>query len=1265
MMNSLVSLDIQTATRLCVALAHSIWVFAVIAGLVALLRRWPTNSVERQYNIAVLLLLTGIASVPIIYVAQSVGRSSLDAPKVTDSRPIQPDGPAPDLPPSLESLVANESELAPKSTALPTTNNSPYATRFTWAPVLHWLAGAYVVGVCLMLLRLLLSIWSSGQLARSGKSVAEGLLTESLGRLAQRLKLRTLPLIRLSERVAVPRIAGLFRPIVLLPTSAATGLTAEQLEMILAHELAHLRRHDIWVNLLQRIAEAALFFNPFLWIVSRQISAIREYCCDESACQAVGGQHGSVREDYAVALVRVAELSRTTADQKSLATLAATGRSPSELRRRVASLLNEPIHEPLRLTRTSLICLCIVGLVVVSTPLWSADEKTPETERPTSTKTTNDAADETEPTQTESTQTEPTSDTPVDENTAQSDGPTSRSTDPNRLTVVIAQHVMLLDGREIITWDQLGELVKKYPDPSKGTVQFYMTHGVHNAPSKYESVQEKIWDFDKKYNLYGHGEGGLWPRTSRRYDAIKSPQDLVPNEAHRIGGVVINAQKKVVADAEIIVIPPMDEADRNKVYHLSLVNGRFRKPIEHIYTRSDASGGFQVFRDPKKSYYMMAVHPVAGFALVDGAQFDSGYRQLSGIVAIQLTPWGKVRANFIDPETKAAVNLSTSWKPKDTLPEISITQYWDDIKRAAKKENRELTPGIFRFDHIPPIQQVTLSTSIKGEQGTSFSMPGVSVSLTPGETRRIPMGPLSEQQKSMLGFMRKRSEEASSEANKPNKANEQTIDESVPKKTEPAKKPQADGPQAAAPKGFKWMRVRTVDEAGKPVAGTRVSVSIWPDKTHEKCNQSFSSDKDGWTKILAPDPPRLFRVWTAKSDYVPLFAQWWPEHQADGADIPDTYKFTLPPGRQLGGIVTDADGQPIEGAYVEVMLKTEPEGNPPRLVPSIWLSEREPPGLNAARTDAQGRWSIDTVPTTPGTEVRIKLSHPDYVNDNTWGGLQSEQSVTMKSLFDKTAKVQMSRGVRLSGNVVDENGRPLRDAIVIWGEDPYFKTEASQQVRTSVNGDFTFSPIPADENAILTVIAEGWAPDCNMIAKEDLRKPYRFQLNRGSTLRFRVADEQGQPIANAYAAIQEWRGQQALHNKEHPKVLNTSIPKPNARRWSLRVDLGSRRSDRIRHQRRRFRRPTQRSVRSRRFNPRSRTQANQLVEQHCLILGSSHSQVATAERLRGEYGPTILALLGRSQDDTYKFRLLRERGLKSATKATNRPPGFARSVKRR
>jgi len=91
-----------------------------------------------------------------------------------------------------------------------------------------------------------------------------------------------------SAMAQAPMVVGWLRPVVLVPVGALGGLPAEQLEALLLHELAHIRRHDYLVNILQSAAEALLFYHPAVWWVSGHIRAERELCCDDVAVSASG-----------------------------------------------------------------------------------------------------------------------------------------------------------------------------------------------------------------------------------------------------------------------------------------------------------------------------------------------------------------------------------------------------------------------------------------------------------------------------------------------------------------------------------------------------------------------------------------------------------------------------------------------------------------------------------------------------------------------------------------------------------------------------------------------------------------------------------------------------------------------------------------------------------------------------------------------------------------------------------------------------------------
>ena len=98
-----------------------------------------------------------------------------------------------------------------------------------------------------------------------------------------------------SALVQVPTVIGWMRPVILIPMSALSGLSMEQLEALLAHELAHIRRHDYFVLMVQSVVETLLFYHPAVWWVSKQVRLERESCCDEVAVGVSGDELGYAR----------------------------------------------------------------------------------------------------------------------------------------------------------------------------------------------------------------------------------------------------------------------------------------------------------------------------------------------------------------------------------------------------------------------------------------------------------------------------------------------------------------------------------------------------------------------------------------------------------------------------------------------------------------------------------------------------------------------------------------------------------------------------------------------------------------------------------------------------------------------------------------------------------------------------------------------------------------------------------------------------------
>lgn len=170
-------------------------------------------------------------------------------------------------------------------------------------------------------LRLLPWVWLSGtlgylaftwagvvgtqRLRRQCSVDVQGELSVLCDRLARSLKLSCRITVGVSNRIATPVLVGIVRPLILLPTAALSGWSPHQLEMVLLHELAHIRRWDNLVILIQRLIESLLFFHPAAWVMSGWILREREHCCDEFVISQTGRRH-----DYVETLIELAAVKK-------------------------------------------------------------------------------------------------------------------------------------------------------------------------------------------------------------------------------------------------------------------------------------------------------------------------------------------------------------------------------------------------------------------------------------------------------------------------------------------------------------------------------------------------------------------------------------------------------------------------------------------------------------------------------------------------------------------------------------------------------------------------------------------------------------------------------------------------------------------------------------------------------------------------------------------------------------------------------------------
>ncbi|MFL5342040.1 MAG: M56 family metallopeptidase [Gemmataceae bacterium] len=255
---------------------HFLWAGGAVA-LLAAVARWLLRSAapERRYAVALGSFLALAASPVVIGVCLrdfltpvTEQAESPPAVKAADESLLSADRPLPEI----GQLPALNSVQSPA----PGTGSA----RAPFSAVAQCLPWLWLIGSPLTLLTTATGLLGVERLKRRTTWLREGELPDLCRRLARSLGIAREVTVGVCERLAAPILVGVVRPLILLPPAALTGWSVEQVEMVLLHELAHVRRWDTLANFLQRIVEALLFFHPVVWWLSAWIRLERELCCD-------------------------------------------------------------------------------------------------------------------------------------------------------------------------------------------------------------------------------------------------------------------------------------------------------------------------------------------------------------------------------------------------------------------------------------------------------------------------------------------------------------------------------------------------------------------------------------------------------------------------------------------------------------------------------------------------------------------------------------------------------------------------------------------------------------------------------------------------------------------------------------------------------------------------------------------------------------------------------------------------------------------------
>jgi beta-lactamase regulating signal transducer with metallopeptidase domain len=220
-----------------------------------------------------------------------------------------------------------------------------------------WIDALWVLGVCGLSLRNLGGWWVIRRLRMRAAGLVPAEVQAAFERVASALDLHKDVLLRISDLVAGPVTVGAFRSVVLLPLSALTSLGTQELEVVLAHELAHVKRADFLWNLVQTVMETLFFFHPAVWWISGRVRHERELCCDDLAL--------SVCPNPVVYASALYHLEEQRSRQMHLAMALDGHQTRQTLRLRIARVLGDTSAAPGRSEQPFSIAAVAAGVLVL------------------------------------------------------------------------------------------------------------------------------------------------------------------------------------------------------------------------------------------------------------------------------------------------------------------------------------------------------------------------------------------------------------------------------------------------------------------------------------------------------------------------------------------------------------------------------------------------------------------------------------------------------------------------------------------------------------------------------------------------------------------------------------------------------------------------------------------------------------------------------------------------------------------------------------
>ena len=267
------------------------------------------------------------------------------------------------VPPVEQSAPVFDPPSQPATTALePVVFVSP-PPPITWQAMvfLAWL----LVVVVMTLLLIQRAFFVRGLIAQSTE--APEAMTDLLDQCRRQMRVRHRVVLRRTSLSASPSVCGLWKPRILMPQSMIAQLDAQQMKSILLHELAHVKRGDLWINLIQALLQIAYFFHPLLWLANLMIRRVREQAVDETVLAAMGDE----AEDYPRTLLNISKLAfgRPTLSLRLIGVV----ESKQALTARIKHIVSRPFPTTAKLGLAGLVLVATVAAILL--PMAKAEPR--------------------------------------------------------------------------------------------------------------------------------------------------------------------------------------------------------------------------------------------------------------------------------------------------------------------------------------------------------------------------------------------------------------------------------------------------------------------------------------------------------------------------------------------------------------------------------------------------------------------------------------------------------------------------------------------------------------------------------------------------------------------------------------------------------------------------------------------------------------------------------------------------------------------------